>query len=427
MKRNEYFTEAEIKEQKKRRKIGRRAMALLLAGMMLFSNIPSNVSAVSDNDISMLPDAMVQTEDVDTTADATEGKTVTMTGAAEQPAAAAEDRNAGEESEPVAVDAAADIEADKAGSADIFENTTITLDKLTLKATYSDGKGGSVVEELTENGTFDLPYNADINMRLDFKLGSGTAVNKDTAYIYKLPDTIRVDVEADHKLADHNGKSIGTVHIAKDGTLSFRFDTDAIGSNTNVNFYVQFEGGFSESLQEEGKTENIAFPTATGDFKFTVNTTDKTDDDKKPDPKDVSISKYGSKIVNINGQNYIEWTVELGQEGRTSLDGMITDNLPTGLTYAEISGYPQLTDSTGGTITTTAKNGDSSIDIKVAGVTSHYHAKVKFCTYYDKSILVVRSMTVQQRWWTIRRHLTRMMIRIRVSAIKGPYPLNRIC
>lgn len=386
MKRNEYFTEEEIREQKKRRKIGRRAMALLLAGMMLFSNIPSNVSAVSDNDISMLPDAMVQTEDVDTTADATEGKTVTMTGAAEQPAAAAEDRNAGEESEPVAVDAAADIDADKAGSADIFENTTIILDKLTLKATYSDGKGGSVVEELTENGTFDLPYNADINMRLDFKLGSGTAVNKDTAYIYKLPDTIRVDVEADHKLADHNGKSIGTVHIAKDGTLSFRFDTDAIGSNTNVNFYVQFEGGFSESLQEEGKTENIAFPTATGDFKFTVNTTDKTDDDKKPDPKDVSISKYGSKIVNINGQNYIEWTVELGQEGRTSLDGVITDNLPTGLTYAEISGYPQLTDSTGGTITTTAKNGDSSIDIKVAGVTSHYHAKVKFCTYYDKSI-----------------------------------------
>lgn len=386
MKRNEYFTEEEIREQKKRRKIGRRAMALLLAGMMLFSNIPSNVSAVSDNDISMLPDAMVQTEDVDTTADATEGKTVTMTGAAEQPAAVAEDRNAGEESEPVAVDAAADIEADKAGSADIFENTTITLDKLTLKATYSDGKGGSVVEELTENGTFDLPYNADINMRLDFKLGSGTAVNKDTAYIYNLPDTIRVDVEADHKLADHNGKSIGTVHIAKDGTLSFRFDTDAIGSNTNVNFYVQFEGGFSESLQEEGKTENIAFPTATGDFKFTVNTTDKTDDDKKPDPKDVSISKYGSKIVNINGQNYIEWTVELGQEGRTSLDGVITDNLPTGLTYAEISGYPQLTDSTGGTITTTAKNGDSSIDIKVAGVTSHYHAKVKFCTYYDKSI-----------------------------------------
>lgn len=386
MKRNEYFTEAEIKEQKKRRKIGRRVMALLLAGMMLFSNIPSNVSAVSDNDISMLPDAMVQTEDTDTTADATEGKTVTVTGATEQPAAAAEDRNAGEESEPVAVDAATDIEADKAGSADIFDNTTITLDKLTLKATYSDGKGGSVVEELTENGTFNLPYNADINMRLDFKLGNGTAVNKDTAYIYKLPDTIRVDVEADHKLADHNGKSIGTVHIAKDGTLSFRFDTDAIGSNTNVNFYVQFEGGFSESLQEEGKTENIAFPTATGDFKFTVNTTDKTDDDKKPDPKDVSISKYGSKIVNINGQNYIEWTVELGQEGRTSLDGVITDNLPTGLTYAEIPGYPQLTDSTGGTITTTAKNGDSSIDIKVAGVTSHYHAKVKFCTYYDKSI-----------------------------------------
>lgn len=136
-------------------------------------------------------------------------------------------------------------------------------------------------------------------------------------------------------------------------------------------FMCSLRAAFRNLCRKEEKTENIAFPTATGDFKFTVNTTDKTDDDKKPDPKDVSISKYGSKIVNINGQNYIEWTVELGQEGRTSLDGVITDNLPTGLTYAEISGYPQLTDSTGGTITaTTAKNGDSSIDIKVAGVTS---------------------------------------------------------
>lgn len=377
MKRNEYFTEEEIREQKKRRKTGRRAMAFLLAGLMLFSNVPSNVSAVSDNDISMLPDAVVQTEDESSStgkADA-ETKPVDVTEAEKQPA-----------SEESVVNTEEDLDADKAGSSDIFENTTITLDKLTLKATYSDGEGGSVVEELTENGTFDLPYNADINMRLDFKLGSGTAIDKDTTYVYKMPGTIRVDKEADHKLADHDGKSIGTVHIAKDGTLSFQFDTDAIGSNTNVNFYVQFEGGFSESLQEEGKTEEISFPTATGDFKFTVNTTDKTDDDKKPEPKDISISKSGSKIVNINGQNYIEWTVELGQEGRTSLDGVITDNLPAGLTYAEIPGYPQLADSTGGTISTTAKNGDSSIDIKVAGVTSHYHARVKFCTYYDKSI-----------------------------------------
>ena len=388
MKRNEYFTEEEIREQKKRRKTGRRAMALLLAGMMLFSNIPSNVSAVSDNDISMLPDAMVQTEDVDTTADATEGKTVTMTGAAEQPAAAAEDRNAGEESEPVAVDAAADIEADKAGSADIFENTTITLDKLTLKATYSDGKGGSVVEELTENGTFDLPYDANINMSLNFIMANASAVDKDTTYIYKVPDSIKVQVKGNGQtlqLTDRDGKSIGEVHISPDGTLAFQFYTDVIEGDSDIYFYVRFSGGLSESLQEEGKQEEISFPTATGDFKFTVNTTDKADDTKDPEPKDISINKYGSKII-INGQNYIEWTVELGQEGRTSLDGVITDNLPTGLTYAEIPGYPQLTDSTGGTITTTAKNGDSSIDIKVAGVTSYYHAKVKFCTYYDKSI-----------------------------------------
>lgn len=383
MKRNEYFTEEEIREQKKRRKIGRRAMALLLAGMMLFSNIPSNVSAVSDNDISMLPDAMVQTEDTDVPAKDTDAKPADVTEAEKQPAAEQEAKGT---SDVTAVDTSEDIEADKAGTTGIFDNTTITLDKLTLKATYSDGEGGSVVEELTEGGTFDLPYNADINMRLDFKLGSGTAIDKDTAYIYKLPDTIRVDVEADHKLADRDGNSIGTVHIAKDGTLSFQFDTDVIGTDTNINFYVQFEGGFSESLQEEGKTEEISFPTASGDFKFTVNTTDKTDDDKTPEPKDVSISKSGSKIVNIDGRNYIEWTVELGQEGRDSLDGVINDTLPAGLTYAEIEEYPQLTDSTGGTISTSAKDGDTNIEIKVTDVTSYYHAKVKFCTYYDETL-----------------------------------------
>ena len=385
MKRNEYFTEAEIKEQKKRRKIGRRAMALLLAGLMLFSNVPSNVSAVSDNDISMLPDAVVQTEETDTPADDINTKAADVTDTQEQPEAVVETQDAEEMPESVVEDEA-DVEADKAGSTGIFDNTTITLDKLTLKATYSDGEGGSVVEELTEGGTFDLPYDANINMRLDFKLGSGTAIDKDTTYIYKLPDTIRVDVEADHKLADRDGNSIGTVHISKDGTLSFQFDTDVIGTDTNINFYVQFEGGFSESLQEEGKTEEISFPTASGDFKFTVNTTDKSDDSKEPEPKDISISKYGSKIVTINGRNYIEWTVELGQEGRDSLDGVITDILPNGLTYAEIAGYPQLTDSTGGTITSTAKDGDTSIEIKVADVTSHYHAKVKFCTYYDETL-----------------------------------------
>ncbi len=383
MKRNEYFTEEEIREQKKRRKIGRRAMALLLAGMMLFSNIPSNVSAVSDNDISMLPDAMVQTEDTDVPAKDTDAKPADVTEAEKQPAAEQEAKGT---SDVTAVDTSEDIEADKAGTTGIFDNTTITLDKLTLKATYSDGEGGSVVEELTEGGTFDLPYNADINMRLDFKLGSGTAIDKDTTYIYKLPDSIRVDVEADHKLADRDGNSIGTVHIAKDSTLSFQFDTDVIGTDTNINFYVQFEGGFSESLQEEGKTEEISFPTASGDFKFTVNTTDKTDDDKTPEPKDVSISKSGSKIVNIDGRNYIEWTVELGQEGRDSLDGVINDTLPAGLTYAEIEEYPQLTDSTGGTISTSAKDGDTNIEIKVTDVTSYYHAKVKFCTYYDETL-----------------------------------------
>lgn len=386
MKRNEYFTEEEIREQKKRRKIGRRAMALLLAGLMLFSNVPSNVSAVSDNDISMLPDAMVQTEDKDGSAKDADAKPTDVTEAEKQPAAEQEEKST---SDVTVVDATEDIEADKAGNVDIFDNTTITLDQLILKATYSDGKGGSVVKDLTENGTFDLPYDANINMSLDFILANASAVDKDTTYIYKVPDSIKVQVKENEQtlqLMDRDGKSIGEVHISLDGTLAFRFYTDVIEGASDVHFYVRFSGGFSESLQEEGKTEEISFPTATGDFKFTVNTTDKADDTKDPEPKDISISKYGSKIVTINGSNYIEWTVELGQEGRDSLDGVITDTLPAGLTYAKIEGYPQLTDSTGGTISTSASDGDTTIEIKVAGVTSHYHARVKFCTYYNKSI-----------------------------------------
>lgn len=269
----------------------------------------------------------------------------------------------------------------ESGTADIFNGTTITLSGLTLKAAYKDDSGTHVVE-LTENGNFELPYNADINMRLDFVLGTADAVDAGTSYVYRLPTSIRVDVEATHPLSDGEGNSIGTVHIAKDGTLSFNFDTDAIGTSKNTGFYVQFDGGFSEDLQEAGKEADISFPTSGGSFDFSVTTTDTTEETEDPEPKDVEIYKSGARIVNENGQNYIEWTIELGPNGRDALDGVISDTLASGLTY--VPGSAALVDAYEGTVTENCSG--QNVELTLSGVKTWYHAKVKFHTYYDAAI-----------------------------------------
>lgn len=270
---------------------------------------------------------------------------------------------------------------------DIFDNTTITLDKLTLKASYQDDSGKSHTMELTQNGNFELPYNADINMRLDFMLGLPSAIEPGRPYTYKLPESIRVDVEATHDLADNDGKSIGTVHISRDGTLTFIFEKlDDNPTNRNIPFYVQFEGGLSEDNQEAGKHIDIKFPTASGDFDFSIDTTGKTGVEEKPEPGPVTMEKTGSRVITENGRNYIEWTVSLGANGRDYITGTIHDNLPTGLTYAAIPGYPKVSGlswGNGGYVETNAKDGDTSIDINVVDCKPDWRANVTFCTYYD--------------------------------------------
>lgn len=270
----------------------------------------------------------------------------------------------------------------ESGSADIFDGTTITLSSLELKATYKDEAGKNQVLELTENGDFELPYNADINMKLDFILGTADAIDAGTEYVYQLPTSIRVDVEATRPLSDGEGNSIGTVHIAKDGTLSFRFDKDVIGTSQNTRFYVQFDGGLNEDLQEAGKEVDISFPTSGGSFDFSITTTDSTEDTEDPEPKDVDIYKSGTRVVNDNGRNYIEWTVELGPNGRETLDGVISDTLASGLTY--VPGSATLTDAYEGTVTENCSG--QNVELTLSGVKTYYHAKVKFQTYYDAAI-----------------------------------------
>lgn len=195
-----------------------------------------------------------------------------------------------------------------------------------------------------------------------------------------MPDSIRVDVEANHELEDGNGKSIGKVHISQDGTLTFQYYADVLANNTDVDFYVQFEGGLSEDLQESGKEVDITFPTASGDFDFTINTTDSTENTEDPEPKDISMQKSGAQIVKANGQKVIEWTIELGPEGRDTLDGTIVDVLPAGLTY--VSGSAILVDAYEGSISTPVVDGQK-LTIEVNDVKTYYHAKVKFHTTYD--------------------------------------------
>lgn len=287
------------------------------------------------------------------------------------------------------------VEADEplamaAGETDIFDNTTITLPGIELKATYKNEDGTTTVKELTQNDSFDIPYDAEINMNLNFVLGDGTAISGDRTYTYRLPDTIRVDVEADHQLLDETGKkSIGTVHISRDGTLTFRFDTSAIGSNTLVPFYVRFAGGFSEDMQESGKHADIQFPTETGSFDIHIDTTDSNESKEDKEPGDVLIEKSGAQVITSNGRNYIEWTVALGLNGRETLDGVIHDTLPAGLTYAAVPGYPKVEGNSygnNGTVSTSAADGATQVDIKVTNCRPDWRANVKFCTYYDENV-----------------------------------------
>ncbi|MCM1494402.1 MAG: SpaA isopeptide-forming pilin-related protein [Bacteroides sp.] len=281
-----------------------------------------------------------------------------------------------------------------AGETDIFDNTTITLPGIELKASYKNEDGTTTVVELTQGDTFDIPYDADINMDLNFVLGDGTAISGDRTYTYRLPDTIRVDVEADHELENPEGtRSIGTVHISRDGTLTFHFDTNVIGTNQHVPFYVRFAGGFSQDMQEAGKHADIQFPTESGSFDIHVDTTDSNERKEDKEPGDVIIEKSGAQVITKNGQNYIEWTVALGLNGRESLDGVIHDALPTGLTYANIPGYPKVNQDRGKGSVALIANENGQIDIKVTDCQPWWRSEVKFCTYYNESIFGSEKIT----------------------------------
>lgn len=286
--------------------------------------------------------------------------------------------SAGEPEQDVLAEDTQTVQADE--TKDLLADANVTLRDITLKGVYRDEAGVSHVVTFDKNSTISLPGNADINMYLDFSLVDGNSVTAGTKYVYTLPDTVRVDVEKTHELKDSNGDSIGQVHISRDGTLTFEFNTDVVSNNVNIPFYVQFDGKFSESLAQGGQSASISFPAGGATIDYNVDITEPTSTDPSVSNLDYEVYKSGSATtVTDNGvqKKAIHWSVEVNPRGRTPFSGTLTDLIPEGLTYVE--GSCRATDYYEGTVTPTYADGILSVDMQ--DCKSFYTIKVEFDTY----------------------------------------------
>lgn len=262
----------------------------------------------------------------------------------------------------------------------LLNGTNIDLTGLLLTAGYYDENNSYQEVNLALGDTTEFPYNSKIYMHLDFNMASDETIEVGKEYIYQLPSTIRVDENnVTHDLAyttSQGTTSIGTVTISNTGTLTFVFNEN-IRNQTNLPFYVQFDGGLSDSLQEADKDAVISFPTASGQFDFNIRTNDESQKTEDAQPGKVGMNKSGY-VTTIGGKKYIEWNINLQLKGRDSLSGDIIDNLPEGITYADVSGYPKISQSQA-SVTAECSDGDSSVKLKVTGATGS-SVDIKFLT-----------------------------------------------
>ncbi|MCM1157533.1 MAG: SpaA isopeptide-forming pilin-related protein [Bacteroidales bacterium] len=270
------------------------------------------------------------------------------------------------------------------GAADLFDNTTIRLDSLTLEAAYKDENGKKQVVNLSTTETITLPNDADISMDFRFVMGNGNAVDCSKQYVYQIPDGVRVDVNATHELMDAEGKSIGRVVISQDGTMTFTFYESAIKDQPNVPFYVRFEGGFSSDLQQDMGKHDLSFPTASGQFTYSVDITGSNNENEDKEPGELKTYKSGSKVTR-DGKPYIEWTVEVDLNGREYLTADVVDALPAGLTY--VPGSAALADERyGSTGSVTASEQNGRVVFHVQDSRPNWRTRLTFLTSYDTDI-----------------------------------------
>lgn len=293
-----------------------------------------------------------------------------------------------------------DLRLKAEGENTLFEGTSIIMSSMIFDATYKDENGKEVTVTVVPNDTTELPANATVNLMMNFLLQDGSLVKADTPYVYNVPKGIRVDSNVTLPLKmDGKDAPIGNVVISKDGTLTFYFDTDVIGSNKGVNFYVGFGGGLSEELDEKDEELKIKFPTGGATFDFDIKSLGDTTPEREDDGPNAVINKSGNFITGDDGKQYVEWTVALRNKNKDVIEGTIIDNLPNGLTYAgpvTVNGktYPSISDNSYGynvehgapTINCTTPEGEKTVNIQVENCKPDYETRVTFLTVMDNDI-----------------------------------------
>ena len=260
---------------------------------------------------------------------------------------------------------------------DLLKDANAILDGLTLKGVYKDKDGVSHVIEFTQNSEITIPGDADINMDLNFLLKDGNVIDGSAKYVYKLPDTVRVDVEKKHELLDKNGKSIGNVQISRDGTLTFQFYEDAVQNNNDIPFYVKFDGKFSSELSEGDKKGDLVFPAGDTSYTYKVDVTKPNSNDPSTVYSDYGIQKSGTVTTTADGKKVIRWTISVCPQGRKDFCGTVVDVLPEGLTYVGNVKYDGLLEG-GGTITPKLDGNILSFDMDKCN--TYYDIKISFDT-----------------------------------------------
>lgn len=259
---------------------------------------------------------------------------------------------------------------------DLLKDANAILDGLILKGVYKDKDGVSHVVEFTQDSEITIPGDADINMDLNFLLKDGNSIDGSAKYVYKLPDTVRVDVEKTHELLDKNGKSIGNVQISKDGTLTFQFYEKVVQNNNDIPFYVKFDGKFSSELSEGDKKGNLVFPAGDTSYTYKVDVTKPNSSDPSKVYSDYGIQKSGTVTTTAEGKKVIRWTISVCPQGRKDFCGTVVDMLPEGLTYQGNVTYDGLL--AGGTITPKLDGNILSFDMDKCN--TYYDIKISFDT-----------------------------------------------
>ena len=366
-----------------------RWIALLLVMVMVFSLLPMDIN-LAESVAGLAPSATEEVSTAEVSSNDTEisEETVTETETEAETEAvteAAAETGEQEIEEPSRYESGNTQEGLITKEQNMLSTGNFDLTNLELSASYLDSNHvrQDVAMTTTENVT--LPDDATISLNFDYIMRNGDDVVIGQEYVYPIPSAIRIDVDEVLELITAEGNSIGTVHIDKvNQRLVFVFN-DNVKQQTNIPFYVRFAGGLSADANEDSVDEEIIFDTARGHFNYNVTVEDSYTNTEPSQPGELGMEKTG-RVVYVGDKPYIEWDLSLNLNGRDSLDAVISDILPAGLTYVEAGGYPKITDTKDNNATLVATQDSGKVTFTVSNVTTYHRAHVRFLTAYDNDI-----------------------------------------